>query len=136
MHLAIAWPGLFALMCVLAASLPRPLSSALINATFLGPIALGAVAGWLMQKRIPAPEAALVFVLPLLAFLWDARVIYLSPSPYGGWGGVWTTMLSNNCGAGECLEEALVTMPLFTTAAYAAASILRRSLAPTASVGG
>ncbi|HXR97686.1 MAG TPA: hypothetical protein VN709_07565 [Terriglobales bacterium] len=131
-HLGIAWPGVTIGALVLGA-LPNRLGLIWLFGIpngapfFVGWLGAGAVLGYVMNSKDRTRAAYLTFI-PALAMLLTDLPGTLHMSVDGGWAGVWTAYFSKNCSSSECLNELLMTAPLYACAAYslAAWAALRR----------
>lgn len=122
----------FVVELVLDTSFPRyaiTIERFFLGPTFLVPISIGLFAGFRWGRTLPRLSSRLIFAVPSLIALWELVAIirssyypqglsrnlidnYLLPAPY--------------CSTSECLGELIITVPLFSSIAYALGAELGR----------
>jgi len=92
---------------------------------FMFPVIAGLAFGALSYRYSRSSSAAWVWVLPAIVLIWNVLTWKTGGlSPY--WPDVWNNYFGSDCGSSECLYELFVTMPFYTSLAYAAGwSILK-----------
>jgi hypothetical protein len=113
----------------------RFLDFVVVGPTFLMPIVVGLGLGYRFGGSTRRYIARLVFAVPLIIAVYE--VTSWSTHTYDGesWAkALWDNFLGTNCGSSECLEEMLISAPLFSSLAYvigselAAAKVFKRVL--------
>jgi len=93
---------------------------------FLFPVLGGIALGALSYRYSRSSSAAWVWVLPTIVLIWNVLTWKNGRDPY--WPDVWNNYFGSHCGGSECLYELFVTMPFYTSLAYAVGWIGRRIL--------
>jgi hypothetical protein len=110
---------------------------ALIAPTFVLPIAVGAIAAYLMGKRL-SKGSYFVWCIPLA--LLCCALLGVINAPYASPSAVWDTMIGTDCRSSECLYEAFFSVPFVCSLSYsvsaAVVQAIRRSHAMRASYPG
>jgi hypothetical protein len=133
-HLALATYGIVALsflpeipLRLIIGSQDRFLDYFVVGPTFGLPIILGFLAGHRFGRRLPALASRPLWVPPFVLLV---SQIYLEYEYR--WAGediraqLWNNYVGINCGASECLSEALLTAPLVAALAYSLGAELGR----------
>ena len=101
----------------------QALDYAFFGPTFSVPILGGLVLGYVLGGRLPRLSARLLFVIPLLFAAYEIwNWITYSESSTTILISLKDNFLGGNCGASECLEELIVSAPLFSSIAYSIGS--------------
>lgn len=95
---------------------------------FVFPVFIGFALGGLSYRYSRSSSAAWVWVLPTIALVWNVLTWKNGGDPY--WPDVWNNYFGSQCGSSECLYELFVTMPFYTSLAYAVGWMTRRFLIP------
>lgn len=135
-HLAIAWPGVTAVIFggavfwgvisqLAHVSTAWPAIDALVDVPFF-PLELAAALALGFCRNRRGQRAPCWVWLPALAFfVWDAHGVLVQPFD-GGWRSVWNTYFGYGCQSSECLGEVLVTAPLYTSIVYSLGALAAR----------
>jgi hypothetical protein len=93
--------------------------------TFLGPVLFGLALGYIFAGKLPRLSARLLFVVPLILAaheVWDW--IADSQPDVDMIKSLKVNFLGSGCGGSQCLEEPIVSAPLFSSIAYSIGSEL------------
>jgi len=106
---------------------------ALMAPTFLLPVAGGALAAYVMGKRL-SKGSYFVWCIPLALLCW--AFLGVIKAPYATRSEVWDTMIGTDCSSSECLYEAFFSVPFVCSFSYsvsaAAVQAIRRAHAMSA----
>ena len=90
-----------------------------IGPTFIAPILSGIIAGYYVGRYLRSGAMRCLFGIPLAIGAWEILTWYRYSLHNGAfWAVIRENFLGSQCGASECLEEALITLPLISSLAY------------------
>lgn len=108
-------------------SMDRLLDRAMFAPTFAIPILCGLLSGYRFGMHLSKIQARLVFLLPLLAAAYEVSVWFHDTYPGQNLrASIEDNFLTTNCSGSECLEQVVVTAPLFASLAFTVGSEVRR----------
>lgn len=133
-HLALATYGIVALcfltgilLHLVIGFLDRFLEYFVFGPTFALPIILGLLAGHRFGRRLPALASRLLWVPAFVLLAWQLYLEYKLRYPGENMRAeLWNNYVGIDCGASECLAEALGTTPLVAAIAYTVGAELGR----------